>query len=290
MADKEEIGTALMVAGVFIAFVAVAFPQQVASGLATVNIDTTPPDISAYNPSGTKDSPTHFDPDTTVTLKMDSWREKVNNPRVVIGGSTTKSLSYSGSAATPYGTEYYYTTSWSTSGHSGEELSFTFKAEDDVGNTGSDTAYALIGSYADGYFTMNGQKISKGASITLGTRSVSLSATVTTDEKPDEVWYTVQAKDVSGYSSGEFLVKKADTVKTSSPYEWSYTFPKDGTYTVNGYFRSYGKNVQVMSVGAGVNSSPVPPVPFPGEAMIALGVGIAMIAVGAVVRFRPETF
>jgi len=289
VADKEEIGTALMVAGVFVAFVAIAFPQQVASGLATVKIDTTPPTINAMNPSGTQSSPTHFDPSTTVTLKMNSFREKVNNARVVVGGST-KSLSYDSAHSTPYGTEYWYTTSWDTSGHSGETVKFVFKGDDDVGNTGSDTAYALIGSYADGYFTMNGQKVSKGATITLSTRSVTLKATVTTDEKPDEVWYRVQAIDVKGYSSGTTLVHKSDTVKTSSPYEWSYTFPKDGTYSVNGYFKSYGKNVQVMSADMGINSSPMPPLPFPSEAVIVLGLGIAMIAVGAVVRFRPETF
>jgi len=287
--DKREAGTALMVAGVFIVLIAVAFPQQVASGLATIRVDTTPPDVNAVNPSGTKSNPTHFDPDTTVTLKMDSWQEKVNNPRVVIGGSTTKSLSYSGSAGTPYGTEYYYTTSWDTSGHSGEKLSFTFKAEDDVGNTGSDTAYALIGSYADGYFTINGKKISKGATISLGTRSITLKATVTTSEKPDEVWYIVKAKDVSGYSSGEFLKKKADTVKTSSPYEWSYTFPKDGTYKVCGYFKSYGKNVQVMSIDAGINATPRPP-KLPTEAIILGGIGAFLTCIGAVARFRPETF
>jgi len=256
--------------------------------LATVNIDTTAPDISAVNPSGSKSVPTHFDPDTTVTLEMTSWREKVSNPRVVVGGST-KSLSFDRSVATPYGTEYHYTAPWDTSGHSGEKLSFTFKAEDDVGNTGSDTAYALIGSYADGYFTMNGKKVSKGATISLGTRSITLKATVTTDEKPDEVWYIVKVVDVSGYNKGEFLKKKSDTVKTSSPYEWSYTFPKDGTYKVCGYFRSYGKNVQVMSVDAGINSSPIP-VKMPNESIILAGIGAFLTCIGAVARFRPETF
>lgn len=285
---KEEIGTALMIAGAFVAFVAVAFPQQVASGLATIKIDTTPPTINAMNPSGSQSSPTHFNPDTTVTLKMNSFQEKVNNPRVVVGGST-KSMTFDSSHATPYGTEYWYTTSWSTSGHTGETVKFVFKGDDGNGNTGSDTAYALVGSYADGYFTINGQKISKGATVTLGTRSVSLSATVTTSEKPDEVWYRVQAVDVEGYSSGTTLKHKSETVQTSAPYSWSYTFPKDGTYSVNGYFKSYGNNVQVMSIDTGINSPPVLP-PFPSEAMIALGIGISMAAIGAVVRFRPEAF
>ena len=99
----------------------------------------------------------------------------------------------------------------------------------------------------------------------------------------------MKAVDVSGYNKGEFLKKKSDTVKTSPPYEWSYTFPKDGTYKVCGYFRSYGKNVQVMSVDAGIKSSPWPP-KFPIETMIVFGLGIFMVAVGAVARFRPETF
>jgi len=283
VADKEEIGTALMVAGVFVAFVAIAFPQQVASGLATVVVDTSPPDVNAMNPSGSKSNPTHFDPDATVTLKMNSFREKVNNARVVIDGST-KSLSYSGSSGTPYGTEYYYTTSWSTSGHSGEKLSFTFKGEDDAGNTGSDTAYALIGSYADGYFTINGQKLSKGGKITISTRSIDLKFTKTTSATPDEVWYTVRD------SNGNWLQKKSDTVKTSSPWTWSYTFPSDGTYEVNGYCKSYGKSVQVMSFRTGVNTSPVPQLPFPSEAMIVLGTGIAIATVGGVLRFKPEMF
>jgi len=289
VADKEEIGTALMVAGVFIAFVAVAFPQQVASGLATINIDTTPPNVNASNPSGSKDKPTHFDPDTTVTLEMYSVSEKVNNPRVETP-SGTKSLSFSEGYPRMEPPRFYYTTSFDTSEYTGQVVKFTFKGDDDAGNTGSDTAYALIGSYADGYFTINGQKISKGATITLSTKSVSLSATVTTDEKPDEVWYVVWTKDVRGYNKGEMLKVKKDTVQTSPPYSWSYTFPKDGTYQINGFFKSYGKGIQVMSVDAGINSSPVPPVPFPSEAMIVLGLGIFMVAVGAVARFKPETF
>jgi len=426
MANKEEIGTALMVAGVFIAFVAVAFPQQVASGLATVVVDTSPPDVNATNPSGSQSSPTHFNPDTTVTLKMYSLGEKVSNPRCEIGSGgsfsdscesgwsyseddpnsnlsgnqndsswytegsgslkltahkdigrghaqftktvdltgvdklsfdaafrgdeaqvflefyvggtekwsgdayrdeppqefnpqidvssysrstqlkvrvsgngsrdTTKfyvdDITSSGGAGETVtlsydhsdGSEYWYTGSWSTSGHTGEKLPFTFKAEDDSGNIGSDTAYALIGSYADGYFTLNGQKLSKGNKITISTRSVDLKFTKTTSVAPDEVWYTVRDSD------GNWLQKKSDTVKTSSPWTWSYTFPSDGTYEVNGYCKSYGKSVQVMSFRTGVNTSPVPQLPFPSEAMIVLGTGIAIAAVGGVLRFRPETF
>lgn len=300
---NKTAGNILIAAGVVIIVIVALFPQGVADSLATIKIDSTPPYVAALDPIGYEDKPSHFPPDNTVTLRMYST-ENINNARVAIKNVdtgkrlTTMSLSYSGSRLmhkTPTEkTAYYFTGSWDTSGHSGEKLAFTFKGDDAVGNTGSDTAYAIIGSYADGYFEIkpsggSWQKVSKGATITLSTRSVSLNATATTEEKPDEVWFTVKAMDVPGYEEGHRLKAKDDTVKTSPPYSWNYTFPEDGTYEVNGYFMSYGKYVQVMSISGGVNTSPAPPQKFPTETLYFAGFGVFLAFLGIGLRVESES-
>jgi len=288
MADKEEIGTALMVAGVFIAFVAVAFPQQVASGLVTVGIDTTSPTVSPINPSGTtRSSPKLVDPGQSITLKTSASDSGSGVSSVWVdiyrGGSKvdTVSLSY-------YPYKGYYVGSWTVPKKEDTTWCLKFKAKDKAGNVDYNDEYVKTGTKPapKGNAYINGKNIGPKSKIWLKTTKLDFKFEATSEgSRISKVWV-----DIDKAGGGD-----VKTVTLSdAPWTGSTTL-SEGKYDVKFKFNyvEFGETkgpVTIQSVNLGVKKKPVIPVGLPNESIILAGFGAFLACIGAVARFRPETF
>jgi len=288
MVDKEEIGTALMVAGVFIAFVAIAFPQQVASGLVTVGIDTTSPTVSPINPSGTtRSSPKLVDPGQGIVLKTKAYDSGsgIASAWVNIYQAGTKiekvSLGY-------YPYKDYYQGDWTVPKEEDTSWTLVFRAKDEAGNEGHASEYVKTGEKPapKGTAYINGENIGPKSKIWLKTTKLDFKFEATKEgSRITEVWV-----DIDKAGGGD-----VKTVTLSDkPWTGSTTL-SDGKYDVKFKFNyvEFGEKqgpVTIQSVNLGVKKKPVIPVGLPNESIILAGFGAFLACIGAVARFRPETF
>jgi len=286
MPNKKEVGTVLMVAGIFVIFIGAAFPQQVAKGLVTVGIDTTPPTVSPINPSGTtKSEPKMVDPGQSMTLKTDASDSGSGVSSVwvdIYEGATkidTVSLSY-------YPTGDYYQGSWTVPKKEDTEWCLKFKAKDKAGNVGQSSEYVKTGVIPapEGNAYINGINIGPKNKIWLKTTSLDFRFEATKEaDRITKVWVDI---DTTGGSD----VKTVDLA--DKPWTGSTTL-SEGRYNVKFKFNfvELGEKkgpVVVQSVNLGAKEKPIIPVPLPNESLALAGFGAFLTVVGAVARFRPE--
>jgi len=280
MVNRKEVGTALMVAGVFVVFIGVAFPQQVAEGLVTIGIDTTDPSVSPINPSGTtKSDPKLVDFGEGITLKTDAsdsgsgvssvWTD------IYEAGSKidTASLSYY-----PYGD--YYQGSWTVPKKEDTTWCLKFKAKDEAGNVGQSSEYVKTGTKPapEGNAYINGIDIAGKDMIWLKTKSIDFKFKATSEgDRITDLWTTIDGS----------RVDLADAPWTGS------TTLSEGQHTVKFKFNyvEFGERqgpVTIQSVDLGVKEKPTIPIGLPNESLILAAFGAFLACVGAVARFRPE--
>jgi len=288
MADKREIGTILMVTGVFLAFIAVAFPQQVAKGFVTVGIDKTAPTVSPINPSGTtRSSPKLVDPGQSITLKTSAsdsgsgvssvWTD------IYRGGSKVDTVSLS-----LYPGKGYYVGTWTVPKKEDTTWCLKFKAKDEAGNVGHNDEYVKTGEKPapEGNAYINGINIGPKSKIWLKTTKLDFKFEASKEgSRITKLWV-----DIDKAGGGD-----VKTVTLSdAPWTGSTTL-SEGKYDVKFKFNyvEFGKKqgpVTIQSVSLGVKQKPVIPVGLPNESIILAGIGAFLTCIGAVARFRPETF
>ena len=251
--------------------------------LTTLVVRTGSPKIAGQFPSGTSTSPTLLEPNTTYTLKASVQPVDYNadDPLQTIvkvsitGTGQTLTLTYKSKA---YPAFYYEYAGWASPGP-GTSLAFNWSVTDQFGATGSSVTYATTASLGEGYFTIEGQKITSTTDkVYVGKNTFNVTFTKTKDPVT-EAWFVVQD------SAGNWKYTKADTVKTTFPASWSVTLA-DGTYDIRGYFTSYGQSVQVMSVFGGFNTEPTPffPKEEPDVFFWMKVIGAALVVVGVITR------
>jgi len=286
--EKREAGTALMVAGVFIALIAVAFPQQVASGLVTVGIDTTSPTVSPINPSGTtRSDPKLVDPGQGIVLKTKAYDSGsgVASAWVNIYQAGTKiekvSLGY-------YPYRDYYQGDWTVPKKEDTSWTLVFRAKDEAGNEGHASEYVKTGEKPapKGTAYINGTNIGSKSKIWLKTTKLDFKFEATKEgSRITKLWV-----DIDKAGGGD-----VKTVTLSdAPWTGSTTL-SEGKYDVKFKFNyvEFGETkgpVTIQSVSLGVKKKPVIPVGLPNESIILAGIGAFLTCIGAVARFRPETF
>nr|QBN22384.1 hypothetical protein [uncultured archaeon]UVT38856.1 cell division protein FtsW [uncultured bacterium] len=289
MPNKKEVGTALMVAGIFVMFIGAAFPQQVAKGLVTVGIDTTPPTVSPINPSGTsKSSPKMVDPGEGIALKTEasdsgSGISSVWTDIYEAGSKIEKvDLSYY-----PYGD--YYQGSWTVPKKEDTTWCLKFKAKDKAGNVGSADEYVKTGSKPapEGNAYVNGIDIAPKNKIWLKTTSLNFKFEATKEaDRITKVWVDID-------TTGGANVKTVTL--TDGPPTWTgSTTLSEGKYSVKFKFKyvEFGEKkgpVVIQSVNLGIKEKPAIPVGLPNESLALIGFGAFLAVVGAIARFRPET-
>jgi hypothetical protein len=223
--------------------------------IATLTIDTSPPEFWGHNPSST-------DPATPSPIwgTLDIWVDlrdasNISSVSVAITGSDgyTATFPLAFSSNVEYGSELNpiicqrWMYRWNVPAKNDIAYSFLCTAKDDLGNTGSKTLYGYATTAVDGYFMINDQKVTVESNIRLATRTVTFKFVATSGADTIINVNVVIKKGETIINSG-YLTKQADGITWTR----SYTFTEDGTFTVNGYFYTAGQSYQRMSIIAQV--------------------------------------
>ncbi len=247
--------------------------------LATVNIDTVGPRIMGYWPNGTSSTPTSFNLNETITLRLDADMGEtlkaypycdITSPtgqekRVTLTNSPSAQYRYEGSFGIVEDGAYYF---------------FRWYAEDLAGNPWTKTTYGEVGD-ADGDFYMKDGDdasytlVSKDSTITFNHRTLHFKFNATNHgHEIGRVWI-----EVVGH-------KTFDLSETIVDAEWdgsSWTALSDGTYTVNGYFRAFGKDYRGLGILVGAGEEPTAPSEWSMYDWLKI-IGGALIVVGLITK------
>ena len=249
--------------------------------LATVIIDTSPPDFGSVEPylSDREDDPSIIAPTEVGTptglieMKV-TWYDtqtKITKMRLTVyykdGGKWIKIDSKEFKPSTWRELSAYTLKKWEGPGGSrykyeaifdfplypdfdlkeGKLHKFYFEAWDEAGNKGTETRYAVFvrEKGITGKFYINDKEMRKDSRIILKTRSVEFKF------KPDKdyMYDLIQKVWVEIYKEGN-EVGKVTLTRSGDVCKASYTFPGDGTYEVYGYVRDIDYNKYRLAEGS----------------------------------------
>lgn len=261
----------IMMLGIVLILVGFAGPTV----LATVHIDATPPIIETTFPSGSYSSPTILVPGRAYEIYAiaNDRGSGIASATVTING-VKKTLTRS---AIPFYIlfERARCRIWNWPAPSSGRVTFVWTLKDYAGNVRTKTTYASSAIPA-GDFYINGTKVTTSTSLTLTTRTLTLKFIATSGASSITKVRIVVA--------GQLDKTKTSTTGISS-YQETWTAPRDGTYTINCYFTAGGKNYQVASIMAGLNTEPEPIIPVEVDEFTWVGIaGIVLVVFGIVVK------
>lgn len=282
---KKKMGYLMIIVGAML-FIGV----QVGT-LTTLTVDTTPPLIYLYAPSGTRTSPTPLTRGEYVDgIKLwatDALSALSGAPTVHIIDDATGTvissfhLPYTGHTSLIngyiWGKYEKYDYLLPTSVSSCALIKFEFEVADEKGNVAYARGFGLTGT-PDGYFEINGQKVLSDTHLTLATREINIHFTAT--KAPDEIAFV----EVEITRDANMWTVNMIPVGTS---EWAgdWTAPSDGVYTIDGYIAPtydttvrYKKLSVVMDTGFGE----LPPLPFSDIELFSFG----LMGVGCIVTLK----
>ena len=257
--------------GIILLLVALGLPQL--SGLvqrATAVVDTTPPAIGSDVTSGIY----FFWPNFASAQSGVMWSTSASTPAALPKGTSgefmvaitevnelTATIRITGSDGSDTGARTLSLQrastdlvrgflSWTPSATIGVTYTATVQATDIAGNLNTRVAYAQTAN-VNGYFTITPSGGSetriydKTQTVWLKTRSVTFSFYATESGAViDSV--TVRILDEKGALIQDPI--RLDEVQTDAKWSKAYTFPRDGTFTVNGYANVGGNSYQFMSL------------------------------------------
>ena len=243
--------------------------------LATFEYDMNPPAILGTYPNGSESSPTPLVLNSTITVRIDSDSPDVNifNVYCLIWRSsdlsTTKLMlpgTTQGRFEASYLVEY------------GGKYEFTFHIEDKHPNAIERTTYAEVGDADGDFYVKDGNDP--------GWRMVTKDLTVRLNHYDTYFQFrpTKNAADITKVYIDVVGKTTFDMTKETSGY-WQgfWRAPGDGTYTVNGYFRAFGREWQGLSILIGEGEDPQPSTPWSTYDWLKV-IGGALIAVGLIWR------
>lgn len=270
-------GTVLLAAGILM------FAAGSLGFVATVVLDTTPPDITYWYPNGTEGSPNPMLTNSAITLKaVVNARDPATTVKCQItypsGSSLTVYLNCKGVELE----DQIWEASWTPT--SDGQYKFVFSATDQAGNTATKTGWAKASTETPQmvwYF--NGMQVADNGTIVVATREVNVKGVLTrAASSTTSVWVKVQK---GSWAKTIYLSKETST-------DWTGTMvldQGDGSYTVTGHCTTSGKEYQTMLATVGLGGLSPRPVELSAWQIVSLGLmvlGLALVAVsiGAGVR------
>lgn len=251
--------------------------------LATVNIDTIPPNVTYTYPNGEYLEPNII---SMGTLTLELWSDdpsfKASETYCMVQpeGRVYEKVpmsSYTPPGDVPAKTSGEYHVDYET------RHTFEFWAFDHAGNHTHIITYGEVGDAEGDFYMKDGNDpsytlVSKDAYIRFNHSTIYFKFVSSTAKKGDEitrVWI-----DVVGQTSFDLNETVANT-------EWdgsSWTAPNDGTYTINGYFNAFGRDFRNLSILVGSGEEPTPPSAGWSTYDWLKVIGGALIAVGLIWR------
>jgi len=241
--------------------------------LATVRIDTRPPDIYFIYPGGSEATPTPLSLGT-ITVVLDIITTDAAGAQCTVTPQGHPSVGFPLTPTNPQHWEASYDVVYSV------KHKFEFKAWDFNNNYSTATGWGEVGD-ADGDFYMKDGndpdyiKVTKDATVTFNHKTLYFKFKAT-EHGGDitRVWIEVVGQ------------KTFDLTETVANTEWdgtSWTAPSDGTYTIYGYFSAFGRDFRNLSILVGSGVEPTPPSEWSTYDWLKI-IGGALIVVGFIVK------
>lgn len=276
---RKGVGQALMVVGAIIVAAALLFPQQIASGLATVTIDTLPPEFppARYSPyAPNPDSPARLPSSGTLQI----WADPEDESDIV---SVWCVVTRPGDSIENRGMSWE---GWAWVGQvemTGEPglWIFEFHAKDEAGNEGTAVSYGHVSDVEGEFYINNNGPLTETSELLLATRDLEFKFVPLSGAESIDRVYIIISQD------GSFW----EVELTEGPENWigNWTAPGDGVYEIRGYYMAFGQTYQAMSLTIGLGDGEEPtPTPYTDEVLIVLVIGSALCCIGAVVAYGPK--
>jgi hypothetical protein len=284
---KKNHGGYLMILAGVILFIGATFNL-----LAIVTVDTEPPLIYLYAPSGTITEPTPLTAgqyvdgiqlwitDAVDLAPSPAWVYVVNDAT----GETIDHvyLPYAGHTSLIDGYIWYkyerYDWKLPATVGGGTLVRFDFEATDNIGNVAYATGYGLTGT-PDGHFEINGQIVDTDTHLYLNTRTLTFKFVATTRaDEVETVEVTITAEDTTRW---DVNMNKANAT------EWtgSWIAPSDGEYTIEGYIvPTYDPTTRFRKMTLFFDTGVEPGPPIPWIELVSFG----LIGMGIVVVYKSK--
>jgi len=249
--------------GILFVVLALSLPY-VDEYIATAVIDATPPDftggyfltpsyekvIDPYRLSENKDEPNPLPEATSGDIYINLIETNLDYAEVKVTGNGYDS-GWLRLRSVEYDSDYNMhtlITSWTVPSGRGILYTFTFRAYDRAGNNATEERYAVTG-IPEGYFTINGIKVTTQTTIYLNTREVIFEFHATSlGELIDDVIITITAIEPEKFDEEKHIALELEEVELNKRWEAKFIFPFDGTFLIRGQIGWDGQAVVILSV------------------------------------------